>query len=177
MKNYVPTYSANTIFEIDLNFFLKNKFKYLFVDLDNTLDGPHTYVPSLKTIDLFKKFKKVGLNVVVCSNNSKKRVSKYCQSLNCEYIYRAFKPFPYVIRKYMSNKKIDGNFAIIIGDQIATDIFCANKLKIKSILTNRLTNKDQIVTYLNRKIDEHLRKKVKESKLTKSWREVYVENK
>lgn len=174
MKKYVPSFQAKSIYEVDLNFFKKMNIRYLFLDLDNTLDGPHTPVPSLKTIELIKKMKSSGLVPIILSNNSKERVSKYAMPLNIEYVYRANKPFSYTIKKYINCKKIDANSSIIIGDQIMTDIFCANNAHLKSLLTERLTEKDQVVTFINRKIDKHYRKKILKGKLAPDWREIYA---
>lgn len=174
MKKYVPSFQAKSIYDVDLDFFKKMNIRYLFLDLDNTLDGPHTPVPSLKTIELIEKMKSSGLVPIILSNNSKKRVSKYAMPLNIEFIYRAYKPFPFTIKKYIKCKKIDVNSSIIIGDQIMTDILCANNAHLKSLLTVRLTDKDQIVTFINRKIDEHYRKKILKGKLAPDWREIYA---
>ncbi len=174
MKKYVPTFLADSIFEINIEFYIKHNIKYMFIDLDNTLDGPKIPIPSVKTINLINNLKKNNITPIVFSNNSKKRVKKYCSVLKCEYVSRAFKPFIFKIKKYCILKNIDKKSSIIIGDQVMTDIFCANNLGIKSILTNRLTTKDQIITILNRKIDEHYRKKIIKNKLSKKWGENYV---
>ena len=176
MKKFVPSYLAKSIYDVDFDFFKKQDIRYLFLDLDNTLDGPHTEVPSLKTIELINKMKKSGFVPIILSNNKKSRVSKYAQPLNVEFIYRAYKPFTKVIKKYINNKKININSSIIIGDQIMTDILCANSAHIKSLLTERLTEKDQIITFINRKIDEHFRKKINKGHLAQDWREIYAKN-
>ncbi len=174
MKKFVPTYLAKSIYDVDFDFFKKLGIRYLFLDLDNTLDGPHTPVPSLRTIELINKMKSSGLVPIILSNNKQSRVSKYAQPLNIEYIYRAYKPFTKVIKKYIKDKKINANSSIIIGDQIMTDIKCANSANIKSLLTERLTEKDQIITFINRKIDEHYRKRIIKDKLAPDWREIYA---
>ena len=176
MKKYIPSFQAKSIYDIDLDFFKNNGFRYLFLDLDNTLDGPHTTVPSLRAIELINKMKEIGLIPIILSNNKKKRVYRYAEPLNIEFIYRAFKPFPFAIKKYIKSRKIDVDSSIIIGDQIMTDIFCANNAHIKSLLTERLTKKDQIITFINRKIDEHFRKKILKNKLAFDWREYYAKH-
>lgn len=176
MKKFVPTFLAKSIYEIDLSFFKDYKIKYLLLDLDNTLDSPHTMLPSFNCVELIKQIKDNGLIPIIISNNSKKRVKKYADVLNIDYVWRTLKPFSFKIKKYLKIKNIDLDSVIIIGDQVFTDIQCANNLKAKSILTERLTNKDQIITFFNRKIDIHYRNRIKKEKLSINWREAKYAN-
>lgn len=174
MSKYLPYCSAKSIYSINLDFFKRIGVKFLLLDLDNTLDSPHTPIPSKETIDLIEKIKKSGLIPIIVSNNKQKRVSLYSNKLNVTFISRAFKPFPFRVKKYLKDEKISMNSVIIIGDQVFTDIFCANNLGIKSILTDRLSDKDQFVTLINRKIDQHYRKKIIKKGLHKNWEEIYA---
>ena len=174
MKKYVPYCMASSIYDIDLDFFNKIGVNYLLFDLDNTLDGPHTALPSKKCIKLMETIKKSGFTPIIISNNKKKRVNKYSSEINVDYLHRAFKPFPYRLKKYLKDKNIPLESVIMIGDQTCTDIKCANNIGIKSCLTTRLESKDQIVTILNRKIDERNRKIILKKNLSKDWRELYA---
>jgi predicted HAD superfamily phosphohydrolase YqeG len=48
-----------------------------------------------------------------------------------------------------------------------TDILCANRLKIKCILTDPLSNEESFLTFFNRKLDNFFRKKYKLSDVEK----------
>ena len=115
------------------------------------------------------KIKQSGLVPIIFSNNSKKRVSRYAKTLDVGYVYRTLKPFPFAIKKFIKTENIPITSVIIVGDQVFTDIFCANNAKVKSILTERLTKKDQIVTILNRLIDKMYRKKIQRNNLSIDW--------
>ena len=82
-----PFAVSQNIYDIDVNFFVKNKIKYIFCDLDNTLDAYYSEIASDKAIDFKNKVQKKGIKLIVISNNTKKRVSKYAKSLNCDYLY------------------------------------------------------------------------------------------
>ena len=60
----------------------------------------------------------------------------------------------------------------MIGDQIVTDISCANGAKVKSVLTEKLVPEDQPTTRFNRLFDNPLRKKLKKKNLLKDWRQI-----
>jgi len=174
MKKYIPTYLAKDIYSINPDFFHLIEKKFLFIDLDNTLDGPHIYDPSKRTVDLIQKLIKAGLIPIIISNNNKKRVQRYAKTLNIKYVYRAFKPFSINLKKYAKQENISLNSVIIIGDQVMTDIICANKLGVLSILTEPLTNSDQVITFINRKLDSHYRKKIINGNLSQSWEDIYA---
>jgi len=174
MKKYIPFCSAESIFDIDLDFFKKIGVKYLFIDLDNTLDSPHTEIPSERVIQLFKKMVDFGLIPVITSNNTKERVALYASILGVRYMYRTCKPFVFRLKDYIKSENITNKSVIIIGDQIVTDIICANRLKVKSILTNPLVEKELLVTVINRHIDCHYRKKIRKTGLVCDWREIYA---
>jgi predicted HAD superfamily phosphohydrolase YqeG len=62
---------------------------------------------------------------------------------------------------------------ILIGDQLLTDVFVANRLGIRVILTEKLVKEDQWTTRFNRMIDKPLRRYLKKKQKLKSWRENY----
>lgn len=161
----VPTYYAKNIFEIPLDFYLKNNFLYILIDLDNTLDPYYKKEPSDKVIKLCIELKKNNINLVIFSNNSKKRVSYYSSFLNINYIYRSFKPFSKKLNNFIYNNKINKENCIIIGDQLLTDIKCAKKAHIKSILVDELEKKNALCSKLNKFIEKRIRKKLKRKNL------------
>ena len=66
-KRLIPYCHAKNIYEIDINFFVSQNVKYLFVDLDNTLDSYKTLTPSEKAIELKKKLDDVNIELIIVS--------------------------------------------------------------------------------------------------------------
>ena len=174
MRTIKPNFLADNIYEIDVDFFKHFNVRYIFADLDNTLDSYLLKVPSSKTIELIKKLKANNISLVIISNNSEKRVSKYAKILKLSYVSRAFKPFTFKIRKYMIKNHITADKTIFIGDQLLTDIKCANYLGIKSIYTKEIVSSNAFVTRLNKKRELKYKKALKNSKICQNWRDVYV---
>lgn len=173
VKTYVPYCYSKTLFEIDPSFFKKMNCEYLICDLDNTLDSHKAKVPTKRTIDFIENLKSFGIKVVVVSNNRKKRVDLYCEILGIDYIYRAFKPFTKVTRNFLKEHKIEPKNCMMVGDQLMTDIKCANKIGIKSILTDNLVIEDQLVTKFNKIFDKPRRDYLRKHNLLINWREIY----
>ena len=100
-KLLIPTFYAKNLFDIDVNFFTLLNIKYIFADLDNTLDSYKEEVASKRVIDYVTLLKKNEINLIIVSNNSNKRVEKYAHSINIPYLYKCYKPFTKKINKYI----------------------------------------------------------------------------
>lgn len=172
MKKIEATYKANSLFEIDISFFKKEDIEYIFTDLDNTLDSFKEAVPSQKTIELIKKFKDNDIKVVICSNNSKKRVSKYAKILNIDFIYYAKKPSNKILLKYINKNNIKKDKIVFVGDQYLTDIKVANKSSIKSIFVKELVNENGFFTHFNKFFEKVFHKFIISEKNTIDWRDI-----
>ena len=162
---FIPTWHAENIYKIDVNFFKKENIKYVFSDLDNTLDAFDVLSPSDIAHQLIKNFEENNIKLIIFSNNRSDRVKNYARDLGVECLHSAHKPFKKRLLKYIKSKEIDINSAIIIGDQTITDIWCANNAKIKSILVDKLVERDQKTTKFNRFFDKRIRKSLKKKNL------------
>ena len=82
----IPNFKAKNIFEVDLEFYKSLGISFLICDLDNTLDVYTCKEPTERVVEFTKKLKESGLNLLICSNNSKKRVEKYAKILKVSFI-------------------------------------------------------------------------------------------
>ena len=170
LKKFIPSYHAKNLYDVDMLFYKKKDIKLVLCDLDNTLDAYNVFEPSKKAIDLVNNFRNNGINFMIISNNHGKRVRKYASLLGVNCLFSARKPFAYKVKKMLKQMKMDLNNVIIIGDQTVTDIACANRAKIKSLLTNKLVEIDQPTTRFNRFFDKKIRKRLKKAGKLKDWR-------
>lgn len=175
-KKFVPFVHAKNLFEIPIDFYSKIGIKNILLDLDNTLDSYLNREPTNRALDYVNQLKTYGYHVFIISNNHKKRVSKYASSLGINYLHKSFKPFVFRIKKYFQKNKFQLDNTIMIGDQILTDIKCANKLKIKSIYLDKLVLEDQWTTRINRFFENIVLKKLLKNKLLIDWRIIYGKN-
>lgn len=100
----------------------------LLIDVDNTLLSPYeaTIRPSVKTwIETMSK----DHQILLCTNNFKKRQFKVSQDLNLPILMRSFKPFPMKVLSYLRSHQVDHHTLIVIGDQAVTDVLLALWLK------------------------------------------------
>ena len=172
LKRFIPYAHAKSIYEIDLKFYEKLGIKYVFCDLDNTLDSYKQKTPLAKAKELVEGLKNIGIELIILSNNTGERVKKYSSELGVKYWSSLGKPFAIRLKRIMKNLGISKDEVIMIGDQIVTDISCANGAKIKSILTEKLVEEDQPTTRFNRLLDNPLRKKLRKKNLLRDWRQI-----
>ena len=171
-KRLIPFCHAKNIYEVNLDFFVKQGVRYLFIDLDNTLDSYKCEKPSKRVIDLRNTLEKNGIEIIITSNNTGKRVGKYANTLNVRFISSIGKPFAAGLNKNIKKLGLRKEDIILIGDQTTTDISSANGAHLKNVLTDKIVKEDQPTTRINRLLDNPLRKKLKKKKLLKDWRDL-----
>lgn len=169
-KRFVPYAHAKNIYEVNITFFLKHNIKYIFLDLDNTLDSYRQKTPSHKAIGFVKILKDNKIEPIILSNNTSKRVAKYATMLGVNYLSKSGKPFAIKINRYIKKRNLSKKEILLVGDQLMTDISAANGLKIKSIFVEKLVDEDQITTRFNRLFEKPVKKYlIKHNKLI-DWR-------
>ena len=174
MKNkYVPYAVAESIYEIDIDFFLKENVKVLLVDLDNTLDSYKLYHPTERARKLADDIQKAGITLVIISNNRGRRVRTYANDLNLPYLHSAAKPFGFKIRKFIKDNGWDPKDIMFVGDQMVTDVAAAKRAGLRVILTDKIVKEDQWTTHINRIFGRRIRKYHKKRGNLISWREIY----
>ena len=136
-----PYEYADSVFAIDYEKLKALGFSALIFDIDNTL--VHHGDDSTPEIDeLFRSIHALGFKTLLLSNNNKARIERFTKNIETLYIDEAGKPKKAGYLKALSTLGVTNEQAIFIGDQIFTDVFGANRARIKSILVKfiRLPN-------------------------------------
>lgn len=158
MYQFLPTIYVPNIYQISYQKLKKQGIKYLIFDLDNTIGKISEETPSQKTRNLFNQLKK-DFTIIIVSNNVKKRVASYVDSLDVCFFSFAMKPSCRALRAIRKKFSCNKNEMIVIGDQLVTDILYGNRFHIKTILVDPLGTKDLKITGINRKIETKILKK------------------
>lgn len=152
MSYFKPTKYYKNIYDINYNKLKKLGIKCLVFDLDNTLGLIVNKSCPKESIELVKKIKKDFI-VVVCTNNTKKRLLPYLSELGIEGYPWSFKPTSFGLKKITKKYGLRKEEMCIIGDQLLTDVFSGKKYKIMTILVDPMGNRDLKVTRINRIIE------------------------
>lgn len=155
-----PDMYKESIFKIDYDKLYRENIRFLLFDLDNTILPLNINECTKELKELFDKIKKIGIKPIIYSNSFKKRVSNIASYLEIEYEGLVFKPNKKNFLKALKKYGFKSEETAIIGDQFYTDIKGGNRVNIKTILVDPISNYDGIFTYISRKKEKRLKKKL-----------------
>lgn len=126
---YVPS-----VFAIDYQKLFDLGYRGLLFDIDNTLVH-HGDDGTPETDALLRRIESIGLRVLMLSNNDDARILRFLKNLpDVPFVSMADKPKKGGYLKALEMLGIDRSQAVVIGDQVFTDLFGANRCKIAGIL-------------------------------------------
>ncbi len=172
-KKFIPNEFHTSFFDIDFKELYNNGLRLILSDLDNTLISYEETKPTKKIIDKFAELTNMGFEIIVISNNVPSRINVFLEGLSYKGVGNARKPFLIGLRKSLrvAEKNYSHKETVIIGDQLMTDVYCANRFKSYSILVNPLEKKtEKWYTKFNRKIEVKMLAKIK-----RKYSDVYEE--
>ena len=152
-KRFYPDERKPSAYSIDYEKLYSKGYRGLLFDIDNTL-VPHDGGADNRSIKLLKRLRKVGFACCLISNNDEARVKSFNEKIGCEYVYKAKKPSVGGFQKAMDLCGTLSNNTIVIGDQIFTDIWGANKGAIRCILVEPIDSKEPFNIRLKRKLEK-----------------------
>ena len=163
-KKFIPNEFHNSFFDIDFKKLYNNGLRLVLTDLDNTLISYDEEKPTKEIIDKFDELVSIGFEVIVISNNVPSRINLFLKDLDYKGLGNARKPLLVGLRKALrlADKNYSHKETVIIGDQLMTDVYCANRFHSYSILVNPLKKKtEKWYTKINRKIEIRMLEKIK----------------
>jgi predicted HAD superfamily phosphohydrolase YqeG len=88
-----------------------------------------------------------------------------------DYLAKTGKPFKDKLLIFLKQKGYPKDKAIVIGDQLLTDVWLANRLGIKSLFTEKLVAYDHWPTRPNRLIESLLKRRYHRQHRFTHWRD------
>ncbi len=162
MRNLLlPDIYAETVFDIDTKTLKEQGIKGFIFDIDNTLATYADAVADEKTAEWLKKLQLDGFMVFIASNNDKERVRIFSEDLGLPYFGKALKPLGKYLRRACRQMGIKPKEAALVGDQLFTDMFGGNILKMKTILVNPISDVEDGFVHFKRQFERWILKKAK----------------
>ena len=137
LRLFFPYEYVDSVFALDYEKLYQLGYRGLLLDIDNTL-VLHGADSNAAVDELFRRIHRAGLKTLLLSNNSEERILRFLAHIDSPYLAEADKPSPAGYLRALEMLQIPKEQAIVIGDQIFTDIYGANRCGIHSILVRFL---------------------------------------
>ncbi len=153
-----PTVFVDSVFDIDLEELKKKGVKAFIFDIDNTLAPYALPVPDEKTRAWLGELSEKGFSVFFASNNSEERVKLFAESVGLPYKSRALKPLGIFIKKACRSMGVSLKETALVGDQLFTDIWGGNWLKMYTILVKPISDVEGKFVKFKRRFEKRILK-------------------
>ncbi|MDR3689967.1 MAG: YqeG family HAD IIIA-type phosphatase [Fimbriimonas sp.] len=154
---FTPAHAAESLHAIDLSELWQRGKRLLMLDVDNTLVQWHAHECSDAVVEWAREAKRIGFDICIISNtNQLERLAKIAGSIGAETVRGRFKPSRSMYRLALVKFKRKPEEAIMVGDQLMTDVLGANRTGIEAIWVRRLEGKEFKGTSINRMMERML---------------------
>lgn len=160
MKIFRPHSYARSIHDIDYRALWEKGIRAIIFDLDNTLGLWRAGPPSVRTAELLQRLARAGFKLAVVSNgrlSQRPEVLEFFARLGIPVIWPARKPLPGGFRRALNTLGVDSRKAVMIGDQVLTDVLGGNLARLYTILVHPLSPHESRFTKFNRVLERWLR--------------------
>ncbi|MDF2857162.1 MAG: hypothetical protein K0Q87_3013 [Neobacillus sp.] len=150
LKKFLPDEHVKSVLDITPEHLKERGIKGIITDLDNTLvewDRPNA-TPQL--IKWFEDMRNNNILVTIVSNNNEERVKAFSDPLEIPFIFQARKPLIRAFNKALLQMGINKTEAVVIGDQLLTDVLGGNRSGFHTILVVPVAQTDGFFTKFNR---------------------------
>lgn len=114
--------------------------RLLMLDFDNTIIPYTTDIPSAAMEAWLQEMAASQVQVCIVSNSHNDRVKRFCAQRGLACITHARKPFSKGINQCLKKYGIKPEQAVLVGDQIFTDVLGANCAGVRSVLVKPINN-------------------------------------
>ena len=153
LQMFYPHEYVDSVFSIDYDKLYAKGYRGILFDIDNTL--VHHGEDSTTEVDgLFRTIHQAGLKTLLLSNNGESRIQRFIRNIDTLYIANAGKPHPANYLKAVEMMGLRKGEVLLIGDQVFTDIFGANRSGLDSILVRYLRHSEDEKIGIRRNLEK-----------------------
>ena len=153
LRKLYPKLYISSIFELNIEALKKEGIKGIIFDIDNTLVPYDVADPTDEIIALFSELKNKNLKICLMSNNTEDRVVRFNQHLKVFAIHKSGKPRTKGFKRALELMNLSKDQVAIVGDQVFTDVYGGNKMGVKTILVQPVSDKDEWMTKIKRGLE------------------------
>lgn len=141
------------MWEVDLDALRDAGITDILIDIDNTIAPWGEYDISPAVTSWLERAREMGFGVCLLSNNRAPRVGRFSRELGLPAVCGWVKPWAWGYRRAMRLLGVGPDHAVMIGDQMFTDVAGAKRLGIMAILVDPLSDREPVYTRVKRKLE------------------------
>jgi HAD superfamily phosphatase (TIGR01668 family) len=162
LKKFIPHLRVDSIYDIDLQALKAEGIRGIITDLDNTLVGAKDPNATPELTAWLTQVRELGFKVVIVSNNNRVRVSAFAEPIELPFVSHAKKPGTKAFHRALALLGMNAEQAVVIGDQLMTDVFGGNRMKLRTILVTPIApNDESVFTGFNRRLERFIYKRLR----------------
>ncbi|HEX3016825.1 MAG TPA: YqeG family HAD IIIA-type phosphatase [Caproicibacter sp.] len=158
MSLLIPTISLKKVMDITPELLNELSVEAILLDVDNTLALHGSQIPFPGTIDWSLRMREAGFEMIIMSNNFSKRVQPFAAKYGLPFLSMSLKPLPGAYWRAVDQLGVKREKAIVVGDQVFTDVLGANLARMKSILLVPAEEENSITFRVRRRLERPIRK-------------------
>ncbi|MDO4199920.1 MAG: YqeG family HAD IIIA-type phosphatase [Clostridia bacterium] len=163
MAIFKPGFFIDSVLAISPEMLKKSNIKSILIDIDDTLTAHGSPIIEQDILNWIHLITSSGIKIILVSNNFKNRVQKFAKKVSLPFVYFSCKPLPIGFFWALKKTKTKKNEAVIVGDQIFTDVLGANLFGMKSILVEPRSKSKTISLKIKRFIERPIKKHIKKT--------------
>jgi len=166
-RRFVPAHAVNSLLDVDIDALWNRGKRLILLDVDHTIVqwGSEEFPEGV--VDWVARAKAKGFDLCILSNTrNPARLERLSTKLGIESIRDKFKPSPVMYRLALIKFKRKEEEAIMIGDQIFTDILGANRCGIEAIWVRKMEGQEFAGTKISRFAERLLRSTIYKALVT-----------
>jgi HAD superfamily phosphatase (TIGR01668 family) len=164
LRRFCPDRSYASLIDIDVAELAASGKRLILLDVDNTLLPWRSESIPAATDEWVREAKRMGLELCILSNTRHPaRLERIAKRLEVPFLRGRFKPSPSMYRQALAQFGVAPEQSVMIGDQIFTDVWGANRSGIEAIWVRPMTPRDFIGTKVSRLGERLIRAKLDSS--------------
>lgn len=164
IEAFSPDYEIEDLRCVDWSQFKKEGLQLILVDIDNTLARHGSREPDNYARCVVGDIQHAGLDVTVLSNAAGDRAPEFARHLNVEGLGNVMKPSADKINMLLARHGLQPNQAMLVGDQLLTDVWAAKNAGIYSLKVRPRFKKELWTVRLKRYLEVLIRPFTKRGK-------------
>lgn len=151
LRQFSPVEAYHTLWEIELDRLVAAGKKLILIDIDNTLLPWRSEEFPPESLAWIARGRELGLEFCILSNTRNvARLHRLSEVMEIPYLTGKFKPSRAMYVQALEKFQVTPEQAVMIGDQLFTDVLGANRAGIEAIWVKPMTRREFVGTKVNR---------------------------